>query len=176
MNSHFQHSNPPRNDPRTYPIDHNGRSAELRLHPIEGPESSFPGRPVGPILPRCKQKKCFNILLWITDDLKTSLPLGTVCGNCGESIKYPPKPPSFNEMWRDVLEYAQVKSYLIRMLEWELDTMMWGRNGKEYDEVVSKVYKSLVGNSSDVTRQLFNAFNQSDRELVRQEKLLRNRS
>lgn len=84
-------------------------------------------------------------------------------------------PPSPNEKWRDILEYAQVKSYLIRILEWELSTMVWGRNGKEYDEVVSKVYKSLVANSLDVTRQLFNAFNQSDRELVRQEKLLSNR-
>lgn len=144
MSTIFVHSTPPSRDARSYPIDSNGEPAKLRLSPIEGPNSLFPGRPVGPILPRCKQKRCFDMLLWITDDLEARLALGTLCGHCGESIKYPPRVPE--EKYDDSLEYAQVKSYLVRMLRWELKNTPWQRKGKEYYATVFTVYESLVGN------------------------------
>lgn len=146
MGTIFEHSDPPRRDKRTYPIDYRGQPAKLRLTPIEGPDSEFAGRPVGPVLPRCKQKGCFNMLLWIVDDLKTRLPLSTLCGHCGETIKYPPSSLDSDGMQYAIREYAQVKSYLIRMLKWELDNTPWRRHGDEYYAAVFTVYESLVGN------------------------------
>lgn len=83
------------------------------------------------------------MLLWITDDLETRLPLGTLCGHCGESIKYLPRIPGAPY---DTFEYTQVKLYLVRMLKWELNNTPWQRKGEEYCAAVFPVYESLVDN------------------------------
>lgn len=152
----FIHHNPPKFDNRGFPIDHYGQTAELRLCPVEGPDTEFPGRPVGPTLPRCKQDGCFNMLLWITDDLATSTALGTVCGNCGDVVKNPFEDKGNNTCFY-ALTHAETKCYLVRMMVWEMETAAWGRQGKEYDEAISRTYGCYLSSTDNLVERLVTA-------------------
>lgn len=96
------------------------------------------------------------MLLWITDDFHTGLPVATVCGHCGKSVQYPSRPPNPNGTWLDIIDHGQIKAYLVRMLKWELATTQWGRNGAGHDAAISTVYQSFVDNY-DVSEGNYNA-------------------
>lgn len=157
----------PAQQPILLPIDANGLSAMLMRCPVENEDSDFPGRPSGPPLQRCQEKGCFNMLLWITDDFATGLPIAAVCGHCGKSIKYPPRDPNAGKVWIDILDHGQMKGYLVRMLQWELNTTQWGRKSAEYDAAVFTVYQSFI-DSYDVPEGLHHAFRLADGEWKKQ--------